>query len=69
MSMDNESYTRSDIELAAPVRCDPSEPLALTPAQFLTLTPLTSLLARDRSHENVNFLQRECIIGHLVQSF
>ncbi|GBP18863.1 hypothetical protein EVAR_20393_1 [Eumeta japonica] len=49
--------------------CDPSEPLALTPAHFLTLTPLTSLPVRDLSHENVNLLQRKRIIDHLVQSF
>ncbi|GBP00699.1 hypothetical protein EVAR_70784_1 [Eumeta japonica] len=49
--------------------CDPSEPLALTPTHFLTLTPLTSLPARDFSHENVNLLQRKRIIDHLVQSF
>ncbi|GBP80845.1 hypothetical protein EVAR_62375_1 [Eumeta japonica] len=47
--------------------CDSSEPLALSPAHFSTLTPPMSLPARDLSHENVNLLQQKRIIDHLVQ--
>ncbi|XP_039297851.1 uncharacterized protein LOC120354570 [Nilaparvata lugens] len=48
---------------------DPCEPLALTPAHFLTLTPLKSFPMRDVDSVPVNRLTRYELIGQLIQSF
>lgn len=48
---------------------DPSEPEALTPAHFLTLTPLKSLPAIDFSDINPNLLSRKQLLDQVVQSF
>ena len=48
---------------------DPSDPLPLTPAHFLTLTPLKSLPAANLAEERVDLLHRKRLIDHLVQSF
>ncbi|KAJ8971866.1 hypothetical protein NQ317_008542 [Molorchus minor] len=48
---------------------DPTDPLPLTPAHFLTLTPLKSLPANDLSNQNVNLLSRKELLDQLVQSF
>lgn len=47
---------------------DPSEPLALTPAHFLNLTPLKYLPAGEID-ENLNTLSRYDLLDRLVQSF
>ncbi|XP_050667011.1 uncharacterized protein LOC126966802 [Leptidea sinapis] len=48
---------------------DPSEPLALTPAHFLTLTPLNYLPAREIEEGPLHLLSRQDLIDKLVQSF
>lgn len=48
---------------------DPSEPLALTPAHFLTLTPLRYLPARDIEEDRLHILSRHDLLDKLVQSF
>uniref|UniRef100_V5GH76 Integrase catalytic domain-containing protein n=1 Tax=Anoplophora glabripennis TaxID=217634 RepID=V5GH76_ANOGL len=48
---------------------DPSEPMALTPAHFLTLAPLDSFPANDYSEINKNLLSRKELLDQLVQSF
>ncbi|XP_044727788.1 uncharacterized protein LOC123291538 [Chrysoperla carnea] len=48
---------------------DPSDPLALTPAHFLNLTPLQFLPAADLTNESINRLNRYQLIDRLVQSF
>ncbi|KAL0883918.1 hypothetical protein ABMA27_015986 [Loxostege sticticalis] len=48
---------------------DPSEPLALTPAHFLTLTPLKYLPARDIDEDRLHLLSRHSLLDKLVQSF
>lgn len=47
---------------------DPSEPLALTPAHFLNLTPLKCLPAEEID-ENLTTLARHDLLDKLVQSF
>lgn len=47
---------------------DPSEPLALTPAHFLTLTPLKSLPS-EALPEDINLNRRKRIVDNIVQSF
>lgn len=48
---------------------DPSEPLALTPAHFLTLTPLTRLPSADLTLEKLNRLDRYQMIDRMVQDY
>lgn len=48
---------------------DPSDPEVLTPAHFLTLTPLKILPAIDVSDEPLNRLDRQQLLDHLVQSY
>ncbi|XP_028156410.1 uncharacterized protein LOC114349993 [Ostrinia furnacalis] len=48
---------------------DPSEPLALTPAHFLTLTPLKYLPARNIDEDRLHLLSRHSLLDRLVQSF
>lgn len=48
---------------------DPSEPLALTPAHFLTLTPLKTLPATNLNDENTNYVNRKHLVDQMVQSY
>ncbi|XP_047519920.1 uncharacterized protein LOC125059515 [Pieris napi] len=48
---------------------DPSEPLALTPAHFLNLTPLKYLPAREIEEDRLHLLSRHELVDKLVQSF
>lgn len=48
---------------------DPSDPIALTPAHFLTLTPLSSIPASDLTETNINRLDRFQLIDRMVQDF
>ncbi|CAG4981781.1 unnamed protein product [Parnassius apollo] len=48
---------------------DPSEPLALTPAHFLTLTPLRYLPAADMDENRLSISTRHKLLDRLVQSF
>lgn len=48
---------------------DPTEPLALTPAHFLNLTPLRYLPARDIDEDRLHILSRYDLLDKLVQSF
>lgn len=41
---------------------DPSEPLALTPAHFLTLTPLKYLPTRDIDEDRLHLLSRHSLL-------
>lgn len=48
---------------------DPSEPTALTPAHFMSTSPLPRLPAADLSQERPNLLTRFSMLDSLVQSF
>ena len=48
---------------------DPSEPSALTPSHFLTLTPLKYIPAENLDNISINRLQRFALIDKLVQSY
>lgn len=48
---------------------DPSESIPLTPAHFLTLTPLERLPAVDYSGEKLNRLDRYQLIDRMVRDF
>ncbi|CAG4951440.1 unnamed protein product [Parnassius apollo] len=48
---------------------DPSEPLALTPAHFLNLTPLRYLPAADMDENRLSISARYKLLDRLVQSF
>lgn len=48
---------------------DWSEPLALTPAHFLTTTPLKHLPAVEIEEDNLNLLSRHDLLDKLIQSF
>jgi hypothetical protein len=47
----------------------PQEPLALTPAHFLTYTPLKSLPAIDTTSQSLTAIGRKHLLDHMVQSF
>lgn len=48
---------------------DPTEPLALTPSHFLTLTPLQYLPAEDETQKPINRLTRKSLLDKIVQSY
>ncbi|XP_039287855.1 uncharacterized protein LOC120352198 [Nilaparvata lugens] len=52
-----------------PMSEDPSEPLALTPAHFLKLTPLKAFPMEDVVDSPVNCLTRFQLVNQLVQSY
>lgn len=49
--------------------CDPSEPLSLTPAHFLTGEPLKHLPTRDLENQPSNLVTRKHLLDSLVQSY
>lgn len=48
---------------------DPSDPLPLTPAHFLTMTPLKFIPAADVPDTSRSILERKRLLDHMVQSF